>query len=274
MSFLTSPLHRLDVRRRRRHRAAVPTCFAQGAPIKLRLGPRQLRQPRRLRQADGAGDDAGGRGDQRRRRPARHERSRSSSTTPSPTSRSTPSTRSSSRATTRSTSSTAASRRRRARRSGRPSGAPTSSISTTCCTRAACATATASSPERRRRRRSSRSSRSRRSSGAEGLRAGGRLQLRPDHREVGRALRQAARRLGAADRLLPARRRRLRLDDRQDPGGQARLGVRGAGRRRAPFVLPPVGGVGDEQEDPALLDDLRRRQRAPRALACRGRRHP
>ena len=51
-----------------------------------------------------------------------------------------------------------------------------------------------------------------------------RLQLRPDHREVGRALRQAARRLGAADRLLPARRRRLRLDHRQDPGRQARLG--------------------------------------------------
>ena len=59
--------------------------------------------------------------------------------------------------------------------------------------------------------------------GQEGLRARRRLQLRPDHRQVGRALRQAARRLGAADRLLPARRRRLRLDDRQDPGGQARL---------------------------------------------------
>ena len=34
--------------------------------------------------------------------------------------------------------------------------------------------------------------------GQEGLRAGRRLQLRPDHRQVGRALRQAARRLGAA----------------------------------------------------------------------------
>src|SRR6185369_7895161 len=110
--------------------------------------------------------------------------------------------------------------------------------------------------------------------GQEGLRAGRRLQLRPDHGEVGRALCQAARRLGAADRLLPARRRRLRLDDRQDPGRQARLGLRGARRRRAPVVLPPVGGIGDEQEDPALLDDLRRRQRAPRALARRRRRHP
>ena len=67
------------------------------------------------------------------------------------------------------------------------------STSTTCSTKAACATATASSPARRRRRRWSRSSRYRDEEvGQEGLRARGRLQLRPDHRQVGRALRRAA----------------------------------------------------------------------------------
>ena len=77
-----------------------------------------------------------------------------------------------------------------------------------------------------------------------------------------------------ADRLLPARRRRLRLDHREDPAGQARLRGRGAGRRRAHVVLPAVGGVGHEQEDPAGFDHLRRRQRAPGAVARGRRRHP
>ena len=49
---------------------------------------------------------------------------------------------------------------------------------------------------------------------------------------------------------------------------------RRAGRRRAHVVLPAVGGLGHEQEDPADLDHLRRRQRAPGALGGRGRRHP
>ena len=101
---------------------------------------------------------AGGRGDQRRRRPARPQDPGRPVRHASPTSRSTPSTRSNWRATTRSTSCTAASPRPRARRSARPSGAPTCCTSTTCCTKAASATATASSPARRRRRRSSRSS--------------------------------------------------------------------------------------------------------------------
>ena len=54
------------------------------------------------------------------------------------------------------------------------------------------------------------------------LHARRRLQLRPDHRQVDRALRQAAQGQRAEDRLLPARRGRLRLDDREDPAGEAR----------------------------------------------------
>ena len=55
--------------------------------------------------------------------------------------------------------------------------------------------------------------------GQEDLRPRGRLQLRPDHRQVGR--RTTSQQSGgsvAQDRLLPARRHRLRLDHREDPG--------------------------------------------------------
>ena len=88
------------------------------------------------------------------------------------------------------------------------------------------------------------------------------------------ALCRAAQGHRAQDRLLPARRRGFRLDHREDPGRGAELRGRRAGRRRAPVVLPAMGRIRHEQEDPARLDDLRRRQRAPRALARRGRRHP
>jgi len=47
----------------------------------------------------------------------------------------------------------------------------------------------------------------------------------------------------------------------EDPGGQARSRDVGAGRRRAYLVLPPVGGGGHEQADPAGLDHLRQRDR-------------
>ena len=71
----------------------------RAAPIKLGSDPGQLRQPRHLRQADGDGDRDGGRGAQRRRRPARPQDRARSSTTASRTSRSTPSSPSSWRAT-------------------------------------------------------------------------------------------------------------------------------------------------------------------------------
>ena len=54
----------------------------------------------------------------------------------------------------------------------------------------------------------------------------------------------------------------------------AELRRRRAGRRRPHVVLPAMGGVGHEQEDPADLDHLRRRQRASGAVAGRRRRHP
>ena len=82
------------------------------------------------------------------------------------------------------------------------------------------------------------------------------------------------RRRGAVDRLLPARRHRFRPDHRQDPGGEARLRLVGAGRRRAHLLLPPMGGGRHEQEHSDGLDHLRRRQRAHRAVAGRRRRHP
>ena len=111
--------------------------------------------------------------------------------------------------------------------------------------------------------------------GQQGLHARRRLQLRPDHRQVGRSTTSSSARARCQDRLLPARRRGFRLDHRQDPGrGSRTSSCRGAGRRRAHVVLPAMGGLRHEQEDPAGLDDLRRRQRAPRAVAGRGRRHP
>ena len=49
--------------------------------------------------------------------------------------------------------------------------------------------------------------------------------------------------------------------------------VAALGRRRSHVVLPPMGGVGHEQEDPADVDHFRRRQRAFGAVGGRGRRH-
>ena len=75
------------------------------------------------------------------------------------------------------------------------------------------------------------------------------------------------------DRLLPARRHQFRLDHLQDPGGQAGFRLVGAGRRRAYFVLSPVGGGRHAHEHPDGVDHLRRRQRAHRAVAGRMQRH-
>ena len=78
---------------------------------------------------------------------------------------------------------------------------------------------------------------------------------------MGEEVRPGQWRRGRADRLLPARRHRLRPDHQEDPGRQARPRDVGPGRRGAHLVLPPVGGGGHEQADPARLDDLRQRDR-------------
>ena len=54
MSFSRRHFLASAVRRRRRHRAAVRHALRAGRADQARLGPRQLGQPRRLRQADGA----------------------------------------------------------------------------------------------------------------------------------------------------------------------------------------------------------------------------
>ena len=181
----------------RRQRASRSHAFAQGAPIKLGSVLDNSGNLDVYGKPMVHGDDAGGRGDQRRRRPARPQDPGRPVRHASPTSRSTPSTRSSSRATTRSTSSTAASPRPRARRSGRPSGAPTSlyfynvlyegGVCDRNCVVTGTTPAQAVEPI---------VEIAHEAVGQEGLRARGRLQLRPDHRQVGRALRQAARRHG------------------------------------------------------------------------------
>ena len=111
--------------------------------------------------------------------------------------------------------------------------------------------------------------------GQEGLRARRRLQLRPDHREVGRALRQAAQ----------AARSRRPTSSRSTSPTSARPSPRSSRRSPTGSCAALVGGAhlsfyrqwaasGHEQEDPAGLDHLRRRQRAPGAVARRRRRHP
>ena len=77
----------------------------------------------------------------------------------------------------------------------------------------------------------------------------------------------------SVDRLLPARRHQFRLDHLQDPGGEARFRLVGAGRRRAYLVLSPVGRGRHAQEHSDGVDHLRGRQRAHRAVARGMQRH-
>ena len=75
------------------------------------------------------------------------------------------------------------------------------------------------------------------------------------------------------DRLLPARRDKLRSDHREDSGGQTGHRHVGVGRRRSHFVLSAMGRLGHEEADSDGLDDFRPRQRAGGAHAGGRRRH-
>ena len=97
----------------------------------------------------------------------------------------------------------------------------------------------------------------------------GRLQLRPDHLAMGEEIRNRERRRGPLDRFLSARRHQFLVHHLQDPGGETRLRLVGAGRRRAYFVLSPMGGGRHARQHSDGLDHLRGRQRAYRAVARR-----
>ena len=97
--------------------------------------------------------------------------------------------------------------------------------------------------------------------GQEVLHRRGRLQLRPDHREVDDEVRPRRRRQRGADRLLPAGRDQLLLGDQPHPAGEPGFRAVRPGRRQPLRVLPPVGRGRDEAQDPDGLDRLRPRRR-------------
>ena len=111
--------------------------------------------------------------------------------------------------------------------------------------------------------------------GQQGLHARRRLQLRPDHRQVGRStMSSSARAPSLKTDFFPLDVADFGSTIAKIQEAAPNFVVVGPGRRRAPVVLPAMGRIRHEQEDPARLHDLRRRQRAPRALAGRRRRHP
>ena len=72
---------------------------------------------------------------------------------------------------------------------------------------------------------------------------------------------QRRRRQGVCDRVLPPRRFQLLCHHQQDPGSQAGYRALGPGRLQPHRLLPPVGGVGHEGQDPDRLDHVRSGQR-------------